>query len=55
VLCFRDSKDRAERAQRESEYFAAMADEVAGQAKLDDDVVAGICTRVRAALQDDGE
>ena len=41
--------ERAERAERESEYFAAMAQEIAKQAKLDDDDVAEIRAKVRAA------
>jgi hypothetical protein len=47
-----------ERAERESEYFAAMAQEVAKAAKMDDDDVAELRARVRAkheAEQDDDE
>src|SRR5262249_37397914 len=43
------ANERAERAERESEYFAAMLQEMAKSAKLDDDAVAEIRARVRAA------
>ena len=43
------ANERAEQAQRESEYFAAMADEVAKAARMDDDAMAEIRARVRAA------
>ena len=43
------ANERAEQAQRESEYFAAMADEVARAARMDDDAMAEIRARVRAA------
>ena len=41
--------ERIERAERESAYFAAMAQEIAEQAKLDDDAVAAIRVKARAA------
>ena len=41
--------ERIERAERESAYFAAMAQEIAKQAKLNDDVVSEIRAKVRAA------
>lgn len=43
------ANERAERAERESEYFHAMMRAVAEQAKLDDDEVAQIRAKVRAA------
>ena len=43
------AQERAERAERESEYFTALAQEIAKQAKLDDDDVAEIRAKVRAA------
>jgi uncharacterized protein (UPF0335 family) len=41
--------ERAERAERESAYFASMMDEVAKAAKMSDDDVSAICKRVRAS------
>jgi hypothetical protein len=43
------ANERAERAERESEYFAEMMQAVAKHAKLDDDAVAEIRAKVRAA------
>ena len=43
------AKERAERAERESEYFAAMMQAVAERAKLNEDDVAEIRAKVRAA------
>jgi hypothetical protein len=43
------ANERAERAERDSEYFAAMMNAIATQAKLDDDAVSAIRARVRAA------
>jgi hypothetical protein len=43
------ANERAERAERESEYFAEMMDAIAKRAKLDDDDVAEIRAKVRAA------
>jgi hypothetical protein len=51
------ANERAERAERESEYFAAMMQAVAARAKLDEDDVAEIRAKVRAAHEatDEGE
>jgi hypothetical protein len=49
------AEERAEQAQRESEYFAAMVDEVAKAAKMDDDAVAKIRAKVRAAHEVESE
>jgi hypothetical protein len=43
------AEERAERAERESEYFAEMMQAIAKQARLDDDAVAEIRAKVRAA------
>jgi hypothetical protein len=43
------ANERAERAERESEYFAAMMQEVAKRADLDEDAIAEIRAKVRAA------
>lgn len=43
------ANERAERAERESEYFAAMMQAVAERADLDEDAVAEIRAKVRAA------
>jgi hypothetical protein len=43
------ANERAERAEREREYFASMMQEIAKSAKLDDDMVAQIRAKVRAA------
>jgi hypothetical protein len=43
------ANERAERAERESAYFAEMMQAIAKQAKLDDDAVAEIRAKVRAA------
>jgi hypothetical protein len=43
------AEERAERAERESAYFASMMDEVAKAAKMSDDDVSAICKRVRAS------
>jgi hypothetical protein len=43
------ANERAERAERESEYFAAMMQAVAERAKLNEDDVAEIRAKVRAA------
>jgi hypothetical protein len=43
------AEQRAERAERESEYFEEMMGAIAKQAKLDDDAVAEIRAKVRAA------
>ena len=43
------AQERAERAEQEAEYFAAMMDAVAKAGKLDDDAVAEIRAKVRAA------
>jgi hypothetical protein len=43
------ANERAEQAQRASEDFAAMVDEVAKAARMDDDAVAAIRAKVRAA------
>ena len=43
------AEERAERADRESAYFASMMDEVAKAAKMSDDDVSAICKRVRAS------
>jgi hypothetical protein len=41
--------ERAEEAERQSEYFAEMMQAIADHAKLDDDAVAEIRAKVRAA------
>ena len=43
------ANERAERAERESEYFAELMQAIAKRAKLDDDDVAEIRAKVRAA------
>ena len=51
----RDGEQRAAQAERESEYFKAMMDTVAARARLDEDAVAEIRVRVRAAYEADVE
>jgi hypothetical protein len=46
---------RAERAERESTYFAEMMTAVAEQAGFDDDQVAAIRAKVRAAHESEPE
>ena len=43
------AQERAERAERESEYFAAMVQDVAARAKLDEHAVAEVRAKVRPA------
>jgi hypothetical protein len=43
------AEERAERAERESAYFAEMMQAIAKRARLDDDAVAEIRAKVRAA------
>lgn len=47
------AEERAQRAERESEYFAEMMDAIAAQAKMSDDAVAEIRAKVRAAHETD--
>ena len=49
------AEERAERAERESEYFAEMMQAIAKRAKLDDDDVAEIRAKVRAAHDAESE
>jgi hypothetical protein len=48
------ANERVERAERESEYFAAMMQAIATRAKLDDDDIAEIRAKVRAAHEPAG-
>jgi hypothetical protein len=48
-------RERAERAERAEQYFAALAQEIATSAKIDDDALAAIRTKVRAAHEGEGE
>lgn len=45
------ARERAERAEPESECFAAMMDEIAKAAKLSDDAVSEIRAKVRAVRE----
>jgi hypothetical protein len=45
------ANERAERAEREAEYFSGMMDAIALRARLSDDTIAEIRTRVRAEQQ----
>jgi hypothetical protein len=49
------ANERADRAERESEYFAEMMQAIQKQAKLDDDDVAEIRAKVRAAHEAEAE
>jgi uncharacterized protein (UPF0335 family) len=49
------ANERIERAERESAYFAALMQEVAKQAKMDDDDMAEIRAKVRAAHEAEPE
>jgi hypothetical protein len=49
------ANERAERAERESAYFAAMLQAVAERGKLDEDAVAEIRAKVRAAHEAEAE
>jgi hypothetical protein len=46
---------RAEQAERESAYFAALMQEVAKRAKMDDDALAEIRAKIRAAHEPEAE
>jgi hypothetical protein len=49
------AEERAERAERESTYFAEVMTEIAKQANLSEDDMAGIRAKVRAAHQGEAE